>query len=288
MCRLRCVRRYAILRNKERVLSPGDDIIASIVITLMFALWYAAIAAKAIAAYRIASNGLIARFPAVWAYLVAAGVQSIALIAVRQNTKAYAAIYGYSSPLVLCLEGVAVVGVFWSLTEFYPNFRVPGSIILGALATCGALISLATRVAGLSADWGSPQRLMLLDRCCTLAMAVVLLGTWAFLPRLKAIPIRRSASRAALITGVQVFLHFANAAYLLLAGTSIQVRMIGSLVPVAGGLLTSILWAVCLTRESDECPVVERFPPGAYEERVAADAAWMDAFERTARRILRG
>src|SRR5262245_4919403 len=128
--------RNLALQARERNVKVGDNIV--FVTTLILVLWYAAIAAKAAAAYRLYRDGLVTRFATLWVYLVVCTTRSVALLPFQGDLERYQRLYAYSMPLVSLLEGFAVAGVFWAVAEQYPRFRRPGSVILSCLAGIGA------------------------------------------------------------------------------------------------------------------------------------------------------
>jgi hypothetical protein len=223
------------------------------VVTLFFALWYAGPAVKALAAYRLWRNGLIQRFPTVWSFLVVSAAVSVSLIAFRRNPAIYNYVYAYSTPITLLAQTFAVVGIFWTVAEYYPAFRKPGTALLTALALIGALASWLTRFVAVPAGWsGAWQAATLIQRHLTLVMSIVLLGTGLLLPRVRGIPIRPSAARAAYIVTFHSILCSAGTA--LTVATRDKYPMLMAFIAVAGGLITALLFAICLSPASDQCP----------------------------------
>ena len=217
--------------------------------TLILALWYAAIAAKAAAAYRLYRDGLITRFAPLWVYLVVCTVRSVTLLAFQDDLERYKQIFTYSMPLVSLLEGFAVAGVFWAVAEQYPRFRKPGSVILSCLAGIGACAVWLTHFVAVPAEWSAPwQMASLLERHSMLAMTIVLAGTRFFLPRIPGIPIRPSAKRAADILCLNTTVSF--------IATSVMIGSDGQssfsqLLKVGGGLLSMSALALFVTKASD-------------------------------------
>jgi len=217
--------------------------------TLILALWYAAIVAKAAAAYRLYRDGLIIRFATLWVYLVVCSVRSVTLLAFQDDLERYKQIFTYSMPLVSLLEGFAVAGVFWAVAEQYPRFRKPGSVILSCLAGIGACAVWLTHFVAVPAEWSAPwQMASLLERHSMLAMTIVLAGTRFFLPRIPGIPIRPSAKRAADILCLNTTVSF--------IATSVMIGSDGQssfsqLLKVGGGLLSMSALALFVTKASD-------------------------------------
>jgi len=85
-------------------------------------------------------------------------------------------------------------------------------------------------------------------------MFVVLLGTRIFLPRITAIPIRRSAQRAADILTLHMGMALGIA--IITVATGLQYTGLVNLATVANGLTFGLLCAFALTPESDVCPEV--------------------------------
>ena len=242
---------------------PGDARYTynSRVLTFVLALWYAGPVAKAAAVYRLARTGLVSRFPALWAYLVASALQSALLIAFQRSPAQYAYIYSYTSVTMLLMEAFAIVGVFWVVTEKYPNFGRPGTVLLSGLAVLGAVACWMTRFFAVPIHWSAVwQVAMLTQRYVTLVMIVVLAGSRVLLPIVPRIPIRASARRASDILTIHALFGLASSA--VTVGTGGRFPWAASLLPVLGGMITPLLCAFWLTAASDECgdlaPVTER------------------------------
>lgn len=231
------------------------------VFALVIALWYAGPATEAVAAYRLARNGLVWRFPTLWAFLVASALQSALLISVQHNPQRYAYIYSYSSVTMLLMEAFAVVGVFWAVTEKYPNFGKPGTVLLSGLAIIGALACWMTRFLAVPPQWSTLWQIaMLIQRYVSLVMIVMLAGSRILLPIVPRIPIRASARRASDILTIHALFGLASSA--VTVGTGGRFPWAASLLPVLGGMVTPLLCAFWLTAASDECadlaPVTEK------------------------------
>jgi hypothetical protein len=154
------------------------------------------------------------------------------------------------------------------LTENYRRFKMPGAILLALLGAIGIMASTAIRLAWVPEVWQQVwQTTMLLARHSNLAMAIVLLGASVLL-RWPAVPIRKSASRAALIVSGHAFYGF------VVSGVTIaqagQWWWWQSVLPVFGGFATAGLCVACLTRKSDECE--EPAPVPAAPVRICEDA----------------
>jgi hypothetical protein len=222
------------------------------VVTLLFALWYAVPVVKAAAAYRLWRNRLVRRFPTVWIFLVVSALLSLALIAFRRNPRVYALIYSYSTPVVLLVEAFALVGIFWTVAEFYPAFRLPGMALITGLAVAGFFASWFTRLVAVPPGWsGTWKAMALVQRHVTLAMSLVLIGTRIVLPRVRGIPIRPSAARAAAII---TFHNVADTVGIIFAiATNTRYPLVPAYISVASGLVTAALFGLLLTPESDRC-----------------------------------
>jgi hypothetical protein len=237
----------------------GDIIV--LVKTLILVLWYAAIAAKAGAAYRLYRDGLITRFATLWAYLVVSSARSIILLGLQTDLHRYQLLYTYTVPLMLLLQGFAVAGVFWAVAEQYPRFRRPGSVILACLAGIGACAAWLTHFVAVPPDWSAPwQMASLLERHTMLVMTIVLAGTRFFLPRIPGIPIRPSAKRAADILCIYTALGLTASAVFI--GSDTTQVVLAQLLRVGGSFLCMAALALFVTKTSDQSatfrPVTER------------------------------
>jgi hypothetical protein len=237
-------------RSGGRPPALAGDIIFLVTTSLILVFWYAAIAAKAAAAYRLYRDGLITRFATLWVYLVVCTARSLTLLAFQDNLRRYKEVFTYSMPLVSLLEGFAVAGVFWAVAEQYPRFRKPGSVILTCLAGIGACAAWLTHFVAVPDEWSAPwQMASLLERHTLLAMTVVLAGTRFFLPRIPGIPIRPSAKRAADILCVNTTVAFIATSVLI--GTDGSQSLFAQLLKVCGGFFSMSALALFVTKASD-------------------------------------
>jgi hypothetical protein len=248
------------------------------VFTLIFALWYAGPATEALAAYRLARNGLAWRFPTLWLLLVAFALQSAVLIYFRRQPAQYAYVYAFSSVTLLLMEAFAIVGVFWVVTEKYPNFGRPGVALLSGLAVLGAVACWMTRFLAVPPHWSAFWQIaVLIERYVTLVMTVVLLGSRVLLPIVPRIPIRASARRASDILTIYALFGLASSAVTVGAGG--RFPWAASLLPVLGGVVTPLLCAFWLTPASDECG---DFAPVTEKELLESEAAGLRLSDRIA------
>jgi hypothetical protein len=202
--------------------------------------------------YRLARNGLVWRFPALWAFLLASAMRSVMLIPFQHDPARYAYIYSITGVTMLLIEAFAIVGVFWVVTEKYPNFGRPGTVLLSGLAIIGALACWMTRVVAVPIHWSAFWQIaMLTQRYVTLVMIVVLAGSRLLLPIVPRIPIRASARRASDILTIHAVFGLASSA--VTVGTGGQNPWAASLLPVLGGVVMPLLCAFWLTAASDEC-----------------------------------
>jgi len=153
---------------------------------------------------------------------------------------------------MLLMEAFAIVGVFWVVTEKYPNFGRPGTVLLSGLAVIGALACWMTRFLAVPPHWSAFwQVAVLTQRYVTLVMIVVLAGSRVLLPIVPRIPIRMSARRASDILTIHAL--FGLASSTVTVGTDGRFPLAASLLPVLSGLVTPMLCAFWLTAASDEC-----------------------------------
>jgi hypothetical protein len=233
-------------------------------------VWYAGILAKAVAAFLIWRNGLTSRVPALWALLIALGAQAIALVAFHRDPARYALVYAWSSWIILLLEGFSVVGVFRSVTESYPRFGKPGTVLLSALAIIGAcacwMVGFLAPPPGWSKTW---EIAVFVQRDVALVMIVMLAGSRLLMPRISGVSIRKSARLASDILTVYVIVAFVGSAFTI--DTPGGYPFLQSLIPMLNGLALGVLCAVFLTRDSDVCEdSLAAVWPGGAEARESA------------------
>jgi hypothetical protein len=230
-------------------------------LSLFLAMWCTGIVLKAVAALRMARNGLARRYQVTWTYLFLCVAQSSALFMLRHNSQTYSAVNWHTTWLLLIAEGLAVTEVFWVVSERVPRFRLFGVFFLGTL----------TLIAGLAAWWtafvGVPiaptgrdlpmfvQRLvwltMLVQRFASVVLVLVLATTRVLLPRSPYLPVRESAIRAANIFVVDTAFGITSAAVALVMGIR---NPVSAALPLAAGIVTGALWLLYLTPGSDREP----------------------------------
>ncbi len=218
---------------------------------ILMSICAAGMAAKAAGAYRIWRDGLVSRLPALWILLLALCAQDVALMALDHDPRRAAEVFAWSSSIMLALEGLSVVWIFFAMTEKYRSFNWPRTILLSALALIGASVCWMAGFWAPPADRGGLQFALFAERNAGLVMLVMLAGTRVLLPRVKGIPIRRSARRASDILSLYVLTAFLWST--LAIATAAGYSFLQSLVPILNGATLGLLCAVCLTRESDVC-----------------------------------
>jgi hypothetical protein len=244
-------------------------------------LWYAGIAAKAFAAYRMVRNDLFQRLPIFWAFIVISVARSIALACLAGDPRQYAELAADTMPMMLLSEGFAITSVYWLLTENFPNWRKPGAISLSVLTILGMSATLLLRNVGVPVDWGYGwadvwQTAILLQRHVMVAMAVVLLGVRLLLAMARMIPVRPTARRAADVLCVDVMLGLTGSVLTMWIGR--RFPLIAYAWPVLCGLTSGLLWAFWLPAASDECEYV--LPRWARQETFNWRAGFQNLFSR--------
>jgi hypothetical protein len=232
----------------------------------IFAIWYAGIAIKAFAVYRIAKKGLFTRLPLLWAYIAVSVARSIVLAAVRADAKRYADISADTLPMMLLSETFAVVSIFWLLTENFPRWRKPGTISLLTMGAMGAVVALVSRRWGVPDSWtygwaGAWEMASLLQRHALTVMGLVLVGTRVLLAIARMIPVSPLARRAADALGIDVLLGLAGIAVTMTAGK--QYPLAAYAWPTLSGVVNGLLWAFWLPAASDVREPATRWVRGA-------------------------
>jgi hypothetical protein len=222
---------------------------------LILTLWCAGIAARAFAVFRLWRSNLIHRLPTLWGLLFVLTAQSAIALCLLAEPALYARFYARTAWCVMLMEAIAPVGVFWAVVERYPRFRAPGTFLLTLLAVAGSAACWAAGYGSVPAGWNGHWHLaVVVQRVVTSIMFAVLLGTRVFLPRITAIPIRRSAQRAADILTLHMGVALGTSIFAV--ATGLKYAGMINLATVANGLTFGLLCAVALTRESDVCPKV--------------------------------
>jgi hypothetical protein len=221
---------------------------------LIVSIWWIGVAAKALAAWRIARKGLFHRLPIFWAFIVISIARSVVLLLFGGNSRRYAEIVADSLPMMLLTEAFAITSVFWAVTENFPRWRKPGTISLSALAIIGAASAMAVRTAAIPKDWGynwlQPWEIaMLLQRNVMVAMAVVLLGVRFLIVLVRMVPVHPVARRAADVLLIDVLLGVLNSLVLMWFGHDYPV--FARLFPVSVGVANGLLWAFWLPAAAD-------------------------------------
>ena len=230
--------------------------------SLIVYLWIAGIAAKFCAVICLARRGLIERLPGLTGLLVILGAQSLAALLLSSNSHLYGRAYALIAWASILFEGFAITTVFWALTEHYPKFRVPGTILLGGLATVGALVCWIVGYVAPPAGWtGVWHSAIWGQRAASAVMIFVLSGARFLLPKVRTIPISRIMRRAAdILTAHMALTLSASLISVWGAGPMLRYNALASMIAVVNGLALGVFCAAFLTRESDVCPEVKPLP----------------------------
>lgn len=207
-------------------------------------VWCAGVLCKGMAAYRTARSGMIRFAPSLWLYIAVFFIYSAGLLAVRPNYTAYLQVYSIGLPVILVLQLVATTAIFRLVTVNYPNFRIAGSVLFGALAIAGVGAAWATSYFSAAANgqliaslW---EAMMFAQRYTFVVIVVVLLGVLVFLPRWPCIPIPRSARAAAWIMVFDAGSSFAGVWFTEYYGYEHPVIM--ATLSAARGLVLALAW----------------------------------------------
>jgi hypothetical protein len=226
-------------------------------------VWCLGIAAKAVAAWRIARKGLFDSLAIFLAFLLFSVARSTTLLFFRHDPHRYKYIAADSMPLMLLAEGFAIASVYWLLTENFPRWRRPGTIVLACLGTLGAAAALATRKLGVPPDWSygwaqAWEGAVLLQRYGMIAMLVTLGGARFLVTLVRGVPVRPIARRAADVLCIDAALGLLNSILTMWLGRRYPVLAFHG--PVLAGLLNGLLWAFWLPAAAGaEKPVAARW-----------------------------
>jgi hypothetical protein len=216
---------------------------------IVLLVWFLGIAAKGLAAYRIVRKGLFDSLAIFLAFIVFSVARSTALLCFRDDPSRYRYIAADSMPLMLLAEGFAIVSVFWLLTQNFPRWRRPGTIVLVSLCVLGAAAALAIRKLGVPADWSygwaqAWEGAILLQRHGMTAMIVVLAGCRLLLALVHNVPVCQVARRASDVLCIDVLLGLVNSILTLWLGR--RYPLVAFEGPVLAGLVNGLLWAFWL------------------------------------------
>ena len=222
-------------------------------VIVIYVLAYAAVAVRCAAAYRLWHNRMVQRFPTVWAYLVVSAIRDLMLMYwFRHHPHRYSILYSQTVAVEVLVQAFAVVGVFFAVAEHYPRFRIPGSVLLAALALAGTAATLLTHSFAVPARQGWEPvwaAAVLSERYAWTVMVVMLAGSRLLIPKVRGIPVRRSARRA---SDILTFQCIGSISCVVLAGSG-RVTMWNFYLPLLFSLASAALWLLWLTPASDRC-----------------------------------
>lgn len=212
-------------------------------------LWVASIGLNGFAALILARKSRYFRL--FWLFMVASFARSAWLLSATDSHDRYTWIASHTAPVMIVLEALAVLQIFWALTDNYPRWHFAGTVFLSGLVLCGAFGAWLLRSVGTPAEWsGTWQAAYLLQRHWMVGCAIVMmLMRWmvkTFSSEL--MPVRPITQRAADCLAVSIAMGAITAQLVMLAGTPVPVwaRCVGPLAGVVNGLL----WALWLPRAS--------------------------------------
>lgn len=249
--------RRSVRGNAIRSGTPSSGSVESthskLVITLLFVLWYAEIALKALAAYRLYHTRLLLEFPFLFIFLIVSATKSTLLAQARYTPETYAALYSISVPVMLVLQYLCAIELFNRLTTHYPQFQRVGKIFLVSFVILGVTASVGTRNIGVPASWsGMREAAILLDRYGLVALFVGLTFMAIVVPRVQSLPVPHNARQATPILAFYVFGNAVTAT--ILVGSSGTLRLLPAYVTVTTGLLAALGWLTLRTERHVEGP----------------------------------
>ncbi len=230
-------------------------------------LWITAIALKAFAVFRLWRHRSL--FPWLLAFLSASVLRSAVLMALRpQHAALYRDVMAATGPVLMALETMAALSIFWRLTEQYPNWRKAGSFVLGVISGMGIGGAWLLRMVGVQASvaW---QAVYTLQRHWMLGLAIVLLLILRLVrvgQSISSVPVRPIAVRAAQCLAVSCGGGTVTALLVMQAGlpTPAWAYAVGPLMGCVNGLLC----AAWLPRASAACAAFTVPPPDNSREVV--------------------
>jgi hypothetical protein len=241
---------------------------------LIYVMWCAGVAAKAMAAYRMASKGLVRTLPLLWCYLVFSVIYSLALMVFRSRPAVYLQFYSAGLPMTLLVKCSAVSSIFWALTGNYPNFRAAGSALLGACSAIGVIAVwmvafLAEPVHAASWVQWLWNAAILTKRYTAIALLAILLSIRLFLPKAPRVAIPRSAKQAASLMAFDAAVDLA--AVWIARLYAFRSPNAAALILTSGGLVVGLAW-LTLKPGKDHLAEVSEGPTGLLGGDFAAPA----------------
>lgn len=228
-------------------------------------LFYGSAVAYCLAALKMRRHGLIDPYPVLFSFTLVSGILHGALSLIPTTSPEYRAAYPWACLCVLLLEAGTVVELFWALASKFRKFAVPGGIVLGVLAVIGISASAAIRLSWIPSGWhGSSQMALLAVRHCSLAMGIVLFGSWVIL-RWPGLPMKANASRASLVVAGYLIYEWILSSWMIY-GSGRHWRGWQLVLPLAGTFVCASCLLGFLSRDAEECEDVKPVPDEELQE----------------------
>jgi hypothetical protein len=243
--------------------------------------WYAALAGKLLVVWRLFASGIYKRLPFLFIYFLFSLIQHTGFSFILRRGALYQAWYVRTEPFMLALDYAMVVSLYWAIAEFFPRFRVAGTVVLSIVSAGGALAAYLTRImVAPSHEWETAwQTIVIFQRSVGVVLIAVLAAARLLTGMQRLFPIRVCARRAAdimllhgivFVWGVATFSSLAGARY----------SFVAFLLGLAGSIVTSVLCAAFLTRESDVCSVPQPHAAPAGTEDLARTLEGLRGYAR--------
>ena len=160
--------------------------------------WYLALAAKAVAIWRLLASGIYKRLPVLFVYFWFSFIQQAGFSLIWHRPPLYAAWYIRTEPLMLALDYAMVVSLYWAVAEFFPRFRIAGAFVLSSVSLVAAVTAYLTRAFGAPPrGWETAWQTMLIyQRGVGIVLIAVLAAARLLTGFHKLFPIRTCALRA--------------------------------------------------------------------------------------------
>jgi hypothetical protein len=218
--------------------------------------WYLALAGKLVAVWRLFASGIYKRLPFLFIYFLFSLIQHTGFSFILLRGPLYQAWYVRTEPFMLALDYAMVVSLYWAIAEFFPRFRVAGTVVLSVVSVGGALAAYLTRAIGAPThQWEAAwQTIMICQRSVGVVLIAVLAAARLLTGMQRLFPIRVCARRAAdimLLHGIVFVWGMATLRSL----TGSRYAIVPYLLGLAGSVVTSVLSTLFLTRETDVCSV---------------------------------
>jgi hypothetical protein len=219
-------------------------------VAFSLALWFSAILAKGVCVWRMQATAISKRLPGLFFYFAIAFAIHLAMTPTLFHIGEYRIWYARTEPIMLAAQYAMVVSLFWAVAEFFPKFRIAGTIFLSVVsivAAAGAYLFrfVGTAPQGWEAAWSG---MVLFQRSAGVVLIAGLAAARLLRMFKRVFPFRECARRATDIMLVHGVVFTWGAASVSALGGS--ARNWGFVLGLVGSIVAASLCAALLTPET--------------------------------------